>query len=189
MKRVFILIASLLIGVSAAAQSDFFGDMRYGVVGGLGYNSFQNIYGEQKPALAISAGAMAKTPIVVPELYLQGEAKFTLRTAGNYYTGQMSNVYLTIPVRVGYDFEINEDYSLFVEAGPYVGFRLFKTYHEIDHTGHINFIDLGAGLNFGVQFLNQFRVSVGGDLGFIRVCPWDHARNGSVWLGFTYLLN
>ncbi|MBR4826816.1 MAG: PorT family protein [Bacteroidales bacterium] len=162
---------------------------RFGVTGGLGFNTYTSYTHHTHLALAFKGGVNARMPLLLPDLYVMGEGRLALRTCGNAFTGRMSHAYLEVPVQVGYTIHLNENLGLYAEAGPYLGLRLFPYGYEVIHRDHHHrFIDLGLGLNAGIELAKQFRLSLGFDYGLISPCSWDHVHNGSIWITGTYLL-
>lgn len=157
--------------------------MRIGVTGGLGLHSYK----EHHVALQAKLGADVHLPVLFEGMYFLGGGRVAYRTCGNQFTGRISNLYLEIPLRLGYTYDLSEKFAVFAEAGPYAGLTLAKIKHEMDHTGHYRPIDAGLGLDAGVQLHKKFRISLGFDFGFIAPCARDHACNGGIWLTGTYL--
>lgn len=155
-----------------------------------GLHLFVNNAGKTSVAIQMKAGANATIPIILPDLYLQPGARLALRTGGTHYTGQISNIYLEVPVFAGYNFRLG-DIALFVEAGPYAGLRIIPLVHgtwEPKLAWQCPSFDIGLGINAGIELNNKIRLSAGFDRGFISPCKDDHAHNGGFWITATYLL-
>ena len=163
------------------------GKFRFAGTAGLGLHPYINGLGYRHLALQMKAGVNARMPVLLPDLYLLGEGRLALRTCGTYYTGQLSNLYLELPVMAGYTLHITDDIGLYAEVGPYLGFALIKFRHEHDRTHPCRFIDLGLGANVGVELMENIRLSLGFDYGLISPCAYDHAHNGGIWLTGTYM--
>ena len=162
----------------------------FGITAAPGLHYFVNNNGKPGIALQLKAGANATIPILLPDLYLQPGARLALRTGGTHYTGQLSNVYLEVPVFAGFNFRLG-DLALFVEAGPYAGLRIIPLVHGIwdpKSAWSCPSVDIGLGVNAGVELNNKIRLSAGFDRGFISPCRDDHAHNGGFWITATYLL-
>ncbi|MBO4671107.1 MAG: PorT family protein [Bacteroidales bacterium] len=157
--------------------------MRVGVTGGLGFHTYK----DKKIAVQAKIGADAQIPVLFEGLYALAGARLAHRTCGNYYTGRITNLYVEIPLKIGYTFELSDDLGIFAEVGPHLAMTLIKLKHEYDHTGHYNPFDIGLGLDGGVELFDKFRVSLGFDFGFIPPCSQDHACNGGIWLTAKYL--
>ena len=161
---------------------------RLAATGGLGLHAFQNGDGEHKVALQLKGGVNARMPVLLPDLYLMGEGRLALRTCGTHYTGQMSHLYLEVPVMAGYTIHLGDNFGLYAEAGPYVGLVLIKMKHEFGHHNcGFNPFDIGIGANLGVEMAKHLRLSLGFDYGFLSPCHSDHAHNGGIWLTGTYM--
>lgn len=153
-----------------------------------GLHLFVNNYGRTSVAVQMKAGANLTIPVILPDLYIQPGARLALRTGGTHYTGQLSNLYLEVPVFAGFNFRLG-DIALFAEAGPYAGLRIIPLVHGSWHAASsCPVFDIGLGINAGVELNNKIRLSAGFDRGFISPCHDDHAHNGGFWLTATYLL-
>ena len=97
--------------------------------------------------------------------------------------------FLDIPVHAGYKYAMDDRFSLFAEAGPYVGIGLFgKTEGYNVFSDEIGYkrLDVGFGLHVGIEFNNKVSVSLGGDFGFLKVADdFDYKpRNLKISVGY-----
>ncbi len=169
-------------------KNPYDGKFRLAATGGLGLHTFQNGDGEHKVAIQLKGGVNARMPILLPDLYLMGEGRLALRTCGTHYTGQMSHIYLEVPVMAGYTIHLGDNLGLYAEAGPYVGLVLIKMKHEFGHHNcGFNPFDIGIGANLGVETAKNLRLSLGFDYGFLSPCHSDHAHNGGIWITGTFM--
>ena len=169
-------------------KNPYDGKFRLAATGGLGLHTFQNGDGEHRVAIQLKGGVNARMPILLPDMYLMGEGRLALRTCGTHYTGQMSHIYLEVPVMAGYTIHLGDNLGLYAEAGPYVGLVLIKMKHEFGHHNcGFNPFDIGIGANLGVETAKNLRLSLGFDYGFLSPCHSDHAHNGGIWITGTFM--
>ena len=94
--------------------------------------------------------------------------------------------YLEIPVHIGYKYAVNDNFSLFANAGPYIAIGLFgkakitadgslvdggsKVSESENVFGDDGFkrFDLGLGLKAGIEISKKYQFSIGYDFGFIE---------------------
>lgn len=124
-----------------------------------------------------------------PNLFLQsGIGLENIAWKGN--EGDTQNVYYAqLPIHIGYRFDMDESYSLFIQAGPYMGCGLFALDNEdyFDSTfGTAKRFDLGVGGRVGVEF-SRFQISAGGNCGIIDVNKNVKRKNMSINLGVAYM--
>ncbi|MCR5325313.1 MAG: PorT family protein [Bacteroidales bacterium] len=157
---------------------------RFGLTGGIGLHTYKSHH----VAFQAKLGGDVRFPVLVDGLYALAGGRLAYRTCGTQYTGRMSNLYLEVPLNLGYTFDLSDNFGLFAEAGPYMGLILAKLNYEYDHNNcGFRPIDIGIGLNLGVEMMKSIRLSLGFDYGFISPCGSDHAHNGGIWLTGTYL--
>ena len=157
---------------------------RFGLTGGIGLHTYKSHH----VAFQAKLGGDVRFPVFVDGLYALAGGRLAYRTCGTQRTGRMSNLYLEVPLNLGYTFDLSDNFGLFAEAGPYMGLILAKLNYEYDHNNcGFRPIDIGIGLNLGVEMMKSFRLSLGFDFGFISPCGSDHAYNGGIWLTGTYL--
>ena len=93
---------------------------------------------------------------------------------------------MEIPVHIGYKYAVNDNFSLFANAGPYIAIGLFgkakitadgslvdggsKISESENVFGDDGFkrFDLGLGLKAGIEISKKYQFSIGYDFGFIE---------------------
>ena len=124
--------------------------------------------------------------------------------------------YLEVPVRVGYKYAVNDDFSLFGSVGPYMAVGLFgkaklsignaigdwadiegmesvgglegKSVSE-DIFGDDGFkrFDFGLGLKAGVEFNKKYQVALSYDFGLIDVQKDLGMKNRNLMISLGYM--
>jgi len=187
---VFTLSVMCVCGVNA--QNLTFQNLQFEGVAGLNMSDMGGL--GSKAGFHIGAKAEIPLPSLADGSY--ANAGIMLSFKGNSYLGLKTAAnYLEIPIHVGYKRAINENLSIFGEAGPYIAFGLFGKMdieYDMDLTGYgstsskmqintfdndlgINRFDIGAGLKAGVVIKQKYTVSIGYDWGFI-----DAYKNSSL---------
>ena len=177
-KALLLLLGSLLVSAPLCAQNAVFAPdkMTYGVQAGLNFQK----------GVGAFAGGFAQLPFLMEDLYIQAGAELAIRRSGNDYTSEMRNLYLEIPLHLGYHLFLSHEFSLFADAGPYAGLALVRTNCYKWDLHHQNILDVGIGANVGAELMEAFRVSVGYELGFIPTFKKEHTHNRGVKLTLGY---
>lgn len=184
MKKLFLILCVALVSVSTFAQSNLSWE------GQVGMNVAKLTSGyDSKIGYHIGARAKMELPTLATGLYANAGAFLTLKGAsfdmGELGNGKTNMNYLEIPVHVGYQYAINDDFSIFGEFGPYFAIGLFgKTKGEvmdfndlgeqISNSDSYNTFDefkrfdFGLGLRFGIELKQKYTLSIGYDFGFIN---------------------
>ena len=189
MKKLVCIAALMLVALGSYAQENEspFDNLQIGVTGGVGATLYKDIFHDIRFGVPVFIGANATLPINgVPGLYVLGEGKLALRTTGTGYTGRMTNLYLMIPIRAGYNIPVDDTMQVYIEAGPYVALGI-KISHEVDTHGYYNPFDLGICAHAGVELNKRYKVGLAFDRGFISPFRTEHLANHGVWVTFTYL--
>ena len=186
-KKVFkiaVLLTALVVGVfSANAQGSTFQDLQFEGVAGLNISNMGGL--GSKAGLHIGAKAEMLLPSLADGAYANAGVLLSLK-GNSYYGLKTAANYLEIPIHAGYKHVINENLSVFGEAGPYFALGLFgKMDVEVDTEGSwsspidaiqintfdsdfgLNRFDIGVGLKAGVEIKKKYTVSIGYDWGFI----------------------
>lgn len=181
MKKILALVAILAIGLGSVNAQE---NLRWGVTAGMNVSSL-NVTGFDS-RVGFHAGVKAELglPQVTEGAYMDFGALLTLKgakvEAGSAANFKINPYYLEIPVHVGYKYAVNDDFTLFANAGPYVAIGLFgkakmggdliESSESADVFGDDGFkrFDLGLGLKAGMEFSKKYQVSVGYDFGFIK---------------------
>lgn len=160
-------------------KDDVYSKIRFGATGAVG------LWMGSPALFQARAGADARMPFLLPHAYLMGGARLSLRGCNPQPWGQLSTLYLEVPVRFGYTLSLGDNLALFGEVGPYVDVRLIR-FKKHDTTCS-RFMDLGLGADAGLEVGHHLRFSLGLDFGFFRPCIAEHTINNGVWLTTTYL--
>ncbi|MBO7067067.1 MAG: porin family protein [Bacteroidaceae bacterium] len=90
--------------------------------------------------------------------------------------------YLEIPINVGYRYNFNDNFSMFGEAGPYVGIGLYGKNSYFDAAKRF---DMGIGFALGTE-ISKFQIRAGYEYGLTYVFPGG-AHNSSIFFGLAYM--
>jgi hypothetical protein len=179
--KIAVLLTTLVMGVfSVNAQGSTFQNLQFEGVAGLNMSDMGGL--GSKAGLHIGAKAEMPLPSLADGAY--ANAGVLLSFKGNSYLGLKTTAnYLEIPMHVGYKHAINENLSIFGEAGPYIAFGLFGKMdvmevdilsstdviqiNTFDSEFGLNRFDIGVGLKAGVEIKKKYTVSIGYDWGFI----------------------
>ena len=190
-KALLVLAASLALG--ASAQSN----LKWKVVGGMNISTMS--FFDSKAGFHLGTKAQLDLPQVIDGMYVNAGALFSQKGAkldmGDMGYEKINAYYLEIPIHVGYKYDINDNFSVFGEAGPYfaVGLggktkteelvydnsswnpehfeKVRKETYEYDTFGNggLKRFDLGLGIHAGVEFKKKFSLSIGYDWGLLNV--------------------
>lgn len=155
---------------------------KFGIVSGMNSSKYSTSLFSSK----IGFHAGAKTEFGLSKgLYVDAGVLLSLKGGkvdwGDFGSYKSNPYYLEIPVRFGYKYSVNEDIKIFGKLGPYFALGLFgkeiNTYGPGDTEKYdlfsgedaIKRIDLGAGLNIGIEIKEKFQFSIGNDWGLIPV--------------------
>ena len=174
-KALLLLLSALAVSASAFAQRVNFptDKMTYGVQAGLNFQKGSGFF----------AGGFAQMPFLKDDLYLQGGVELALRRSGYEPIGKFSNLYLEVPLHLGYHYYISHEFSVFADAGPYIGLTLLRKSSGIPKS-ELSVFDAGLGINICVERMETFRIFTGYDMGLIPVA--EHARNQGPHIGIGY---
>ena len=115
--------------------------------------------------------------------------------------------YLEVPVRVGYKYAVNDDFSLFGSVGPYIAVGLFGKakakvdgdYFDFDEIGGnsasedifgddgLKRFDLGLGLKAGVEFSKKYQIAISYDFGLVEVIKEVGMKNRNLMISLGYM--
>lgn len=210
MKKALLLFALVAISaVSINAQDN----LKWGVMAGMnvskytitGFDSRIGFHAGVKAELGLSQDANGSGA------YLDFAALLTLKGAkidgGSVASIKFNPYYLEVPVRVGYKYAVNNDFSLFGSVGPYMAVGLFgKAKAKVD--GDIADIaelesnsmsedifgddglkrfDFGLGLKAGVEFNKKYQVAISYDFGLVEVIKEAGMKNRNLMISLGYL--
>lgn len=183
MKKLFLAIAACF-AIGASAQSN----IQWEGVAGFNLSNYGGL--GSKPGAHFGAKAEFGLPSIADGVYLNAGALFSLEGYKMDFMGiasaKANAAFLDIPIHMGYRYNINNDFSIFGEVGPYFSFGMFgktKT-EELDSDGFgdwsmteysyntfgkdgLKRFDVGAGLRFGVELKQKYNLAIGYDWGFI----------------------
>lgn len=106
--------------------------------------------------------------------------------------GTLNAYFVQLPVHIGYRFGLGESSSMFIQAGPTVGYGLFGSKIEWYGGGDTNYFDLakrfdlGVGGRVGVEF-SKFQISAGANYGVLKAFDEVGGHNLSINLGLAYM--
>ena len=73
--------------------------------------------------------------------------------------------YLNIPIHLGYKFKVNDNLSIFVNAGPYFNIGMFGSSNNMFKDGLSPRFDWGIGFRAGVEIARHTQIAIGYDWG------------------------
>lgn len=142
-----------------------------------GFNLANFNFGKTNLLCGYSLGLTAEYP-VFENTYVTAGLLFDLKGGkykhkGNEYEAQL--MYLEIPVRYGYRYDINYNVALFGEVGPYFaaginGKNKVDDYeYDLFDDDYFRRFDLGMGIVIGAEFIQKISVRLGLDYGFVNL--------------------
>lgn len=170
MKKILALVAILAIGLGSVNAQE---SLRWGVTAGMNVSSL-NVTGLDS-RVGFHAGVKAELglPQFTEGLYMDFGALLSLKgakvEAGSMASFKINPYYLEIPVHIGYKYAVNENFSLFANAGPYIAIGLFGKAKmtadgslvdggsKVSESGNVfgddgfKRFDLGLGLKAGIE--------------------------------------
>lgn len=203
MKKIFSLLIVLTCILSVNAQ-----DFKFGVSGGMNLNSITNnenkigynvgVKGEyffkDDKGLYLDMGIMLTNKNwETPYYYNNGDKSATKWSANPHY--------LNIPIHIGYMMSVSKIFSVFVNAGPYLGVGLFGKYNMTSSNknttvadnifeDYLKRFDYGIGGKIGVEYAKHIQLSAGYDWGLknlkTKTYPMDY-KNRSFDISCTYI--
>ena len=191
-----LIVSAILLGVSAAYAQE--PPVQFGVKGGLNLSNFGGDMEDTKAVFKYQFGVTADVAFT-ENIYLQTGLEFL--TKGSKHkpeTGtsiKYNPMYLQLPVRVAYKFEIMPGTKLFINAGPYVAYGIGGKIKggdskvDIFDDDRLKRFDYGIGGGVGVEF-GKFTVSVGYDFGLANISDVKGTKvrnqNAFITLGYRF---
>ena len=147
--------------------------------------------------------------VVVP--MMDFAALLTLKGAkidgGSLASIKFNPYYLEVPVRVGYKYAVNDDFSLFGSVGPYMAVGLFgkaklkvdgdiadiaelggnSMSEDIFGDDGLKRFDFGLGLKAGVEFSKKYQVAISYDFGLVEVIKEVGMKNRNLMISLGYM--
>lgn len=201
MKKLLSMVCICILFVTNAnAESpvkkgmDFLSQFTYDVSVGIGFRASDSPFDTQ--AFGFQAGVdvkkslgLVKNPKVSTyafaglHLYTKGGSQSNLIDSGWDEDNTFNYSELAIPIHAGVSYKLKK-VSLFIDLGPYVGFRIGG--NEFDGLETKSF-DFGGGANFGVKF-RKVALSMGGNFGFIPIAKYkgDNLKAKSAFISLVW---
>lgn len=188
MKKFFLMAVMAVIAFAASAQVEQ--GFRMGVRVNVGMSNV--VYEGDDATVGYGLGWIAEYNFS-PKFYLQsGLGLEDIAHKEAAIDGTLNAYFLQLPIHVGYRFGLGETTSLFVQAGPTLGYGLFGSKIEWNGGGSSEYFDLaerfdlGVGGRVGVEF-GKFAVSAGANYGVLDAFKDVSANNLSVNVGVAYM--
>lgn len=98
--------------------------------------------------------------------------------------------YLEIPIKGGYRYSFNDDFSLFGEFGPYMAIGIAGKYYDTkifsaDGWDNKKF-DFGLGIGVGAEY-KKFQLRIGYDFGLLKTTDWATSKNRNLYINLGYM--
>lgn len=188
MKKYFLMAIMAIIAMTATAQVEE--GFRMGVRVNVGLSNV--VYEGDKMAFGYGLGWIAEYNFN-SGLFLQSGLGLENIAHKEYpIDGTLNAFFLQLPVHIGYRFGLGESSSMFIQAGPTVGYGLFGSKIEWYGGGSTNYFDnanrfdLGLGGQVGVEF-SKFQVSAGANYGLLEAFDGVGGHNLSINLGLAFM--
>lgn len=191
------LIALLTTTLMVNAQSINAQDLQFEGVVGLNSASM----GEFDSKVGLHLGLRAETalPSLGEGVYGNAGALLSFKGTESFGKTYAAN-YLEIPVHIGYKHAVNEKFSIYGEAGPYLAFGLSgKSDLDITSALKVNTFgdeglklkrfDIGIGFRAGIESQKKYTLSVGYDLGLIDPVKGSYLEQMMAGTGVSYKAN
>lgn len=173
MKKIFTLVAAIVMGIGAVSAQGFSSE----VVAGMNVAN----WGGLGNRIGFHAGIRGEYMTPVKGLYANAAALFTLKGCkqdyGDWGAARTDAYCVEFPIHVGYKYAVTNDFAVFGDAGPYLAVGLFGNVNEIgDDTEFFEpeptfdiakRFDVGVGLRLGVEFFQRYGFSVSYDWGLL----------------------
>ena len=206
MKKILALVAILAIGLGSVNAQE---SLRWGITAGMNVSNIKVSGFDSRVGFHAGVKAELGLPQVTEGAYMDFSALLSLKGAkvdgGALGSIKLNPCYLEIPVHIGYKYAVNDNFTLFANAGPYIGIGFFgklKTTGEITNelessigTSSENIFgddgfkrfDLGLGLKAGMEFSKKYQISIGYDFGLTETSDaGTKNRNLMISLGFMF---
>mgnify|MGYP002602458520 FL=1 len=192
MKKLVFTMYCIFMSVSVFAQNNITWE------GQIGLNVAKLTHYES--LIGYNLGVRAKMELPVENLYVNMGALLS-RKGASFDLGEAGNTkikanYLDIPVHVGYQYVVNNDFSVFGEFGPYFAIGLFGKSKgmegDINDEGDVlqspisyntfdqfKRFDFGLGLRVGTEIKKKYILAFSYDFGFIN--GWKSYQEENDW--------
>ena len=208
MKKILVLFVLTAIAMVSVNAQD---NLKWGVMAGMnvskytftGFDNRVGFHAGVKAELGLSQEASGA--------YMDFAALLTLKGAkidgGSLASIKFNPYYLEVPVRVGYKYAVNDNFSLFGSVGPYIAVGLFGKakakvdgdYFDFDEIGGnsisedifgddgLKRFDFGLGLKAGVEFSKKYQVAISYDFGLVEVAKDLGMKNRNLMISLGYM--
>lgn len=189
------MVVMAAIALTAHAQNEF-KTFRNGIQANLGMSNvcFNKEGIKNKMAFSYGAHWIAEYNFN-PDIYLRsGLGIENIAYKGDWVSKTLSSLYLELPIHVGHHFELNETSSIFVQAGPTLGFGLTGTKIEWEGAGTTDYFgdgfakrfNLALGARAGVEF-GKIQLSLGANYGLTKVYEaGGHTLSVNLGVGYFF---
>ena len=208
MKKILVLFVLTAIAMVSVNAQD---NLKWGVMAGMnvskytftGFDNRVGFHAGVKAELGLSQEASGA--------YMDFAALLTLKGAkidgGSLASIKFNPYYLEVPVRVGYKYAVNDDFSLFGSVGPYMAVGLFgkaklkvdvdiadiaelggnSMSEDIFGDDGLKRFDFGLGLKAGVEFSKKYQVAISYDFGLVEVIKEVGMKNRNLMISLGYM--
>ena len=208
MKKILVLFVLTAIAMVSVNAQD---NLKWGVMAGMnvskytftGFDNRVGFHAGVKAELGLSQEASGA--------YMDFAALLTLKGAkidgGSLASIKFNPYYLEVPVRVGYKYAVNDDFSLFGSVGPYMAVGLFgkaklkvdgdiadiaelggnSMSEDIFGDDGLKRFDFGLGLKAGVEFSKKYQVAISYDFGLVEVAKDLGMKNRNLMISLGYM--
>lgn len=182
MRKIFILSLLLPFALSNVnAQS--LEDLRFGVTGGLNLSNMTNFDSKASFHLGLKAEKS-----ITENVFIEGSVLYSAKGAkmdfGDLGSNKINANYIEVPIHIGYVYNINPELDIRGSVGPYFAYGIGGKmevsesdwyYDSYENTKYNTFsddsglkrFDLGLGFKAGVEYKNNYQLSIGYDFGLI----------------------
>lgn len=193
MKKLLLIIAFVFVAGAATSHAQ----VAWGVRLGLCYSTMneEGLSISGKPSLDVGPVLYYS---IKNNFYINSGLLFSIKNFGlsaEYESIKMNLYYLEVPAYFGYAFPLGK-VSLYVQAGPYIGIKLYENYSysgeygdESGASDDYSTFNAGLGIMAGVN-IKRFKIEIGYQQGLTNISSepdWWTARIGSAFLGVSYV--
>lgn len=191
MKKILFAAIVVMFAITASAQVEQ--GFRHGIQVNVGVSKV--CYEVAKASIGYGAGWVAEYN-VNSKLYLQsGIGIQNISHKNENIDGTLNAYFIQLPIHVGYRFELGDTKSVFIQAGPTLGYGISgtKLFFYEDNESYDYFdselfkrFDLGVGGRVGMAF-NNIQVSLGANYGVLKSLNGIKGGNLSANIGVAYM--
>lgn len=202
MKNLFLFICIVLLTTSIHAQSS----SRFGVTSGLNFSKYMSADLNYATGFRFGASVEFGLPSIYRNMYVNSTLLLSQKggKSDDLDNLRINAYYIELPIHIGIKQRLSDKFSLFEQAGPYIGLGLFgKTkadsyyssflgqsdgykYDTFSESG-LRRWDLGLGFRIGTEYMNHVRLAWGMDFGTLKVSKNSNATNFSTDIALSYL--